>query len=500
MFSDKFKVSREAIEEYGAINISLIADIPLFVDPILIFNSEKPEYQRLHNRIIEYLYFLARKAEKGLNKSEIKTWFSFNEVCNNWLGYSKNGNKGLALDVHFAQFLYENISFVIGDNNICKGKHIEKIMLLKPGSGKDKISDLTVNLIKGFLCEYTETFAKKYINDNSLAMNISVDKAEFNYETECFVSKEYYLPYIINEKGKIEYVLLTPSDILRRDEQSINLDDFRNNYKMIRDSIENDILRVQVDNYLQKAVNNYHLKCTTLNIKAKYSEEEREKKNAFEDFAKEHTEIYDYYIKMKEMQHKDIVRNAKEEVEDVIEKFVNIASKLAEIINDSYVTKNRKNSLEESIDRVKYLKDVIENQGLYNIFYESKDSGEPRFSSEKDIQLLFKFAWYNSRFKLDAETNNGDGPADFVVSFGKNDVTVIEFKLASNSRLGHVFKQVEVYEKANSTNQRVIVIFYFNDKELQRANKEIEKEKKISEINKSIFLIDCRNRESASKR
>lgn len=65
-------------------------------------------------------------------------------------------------------------------------------MLLYDGSGKDKISDLTVNLIKGFLCEYTEIFALKYINTGFLE-KFTVDKVYFNYGTESFMSKEYVL-------------------------------------------------------------------------------------------------------------------------------------------------------------------------------------------------------------------------------------------------------------------------------------------------------------------
>ena len=42
-----------------------------------------------------------------------------------------NGNKGLALDKKFANFLYENIGFVLETNNISNGRHIEKIMLLQ---------------------------------------------------------------------------------------------------------------------------------------------------------------------------------------------------------------------------------------------------------------------------------------------------------------------------------------------------------------------------------
>ena len=38
-FSDYFNVDENIIDEYGAVNISLINDLPLFIDPFLLFNS-----------------------------------------------------------------------------------------------------------------------------------------------------------------------------------------------------------------------------------------------------------------------------------------------------------------------------------------------------------------------------------------------------------------------------------------------------------------------------
>ena len=38
-FSDFFNVDEDIIESYGAVNISLINDMPLFVDPFLLFNT-----------------------------------------------------------------------------------------------------------------------------------------------------------------------------------------------------------------------------------------------------------------------------------------------------------------------------------------------------------------------------------------------------------------------------------------------------------------------------
>ena len=54
-FSDHFGVHRKIVEQYGAFDISLVADLPLFVDPFLLFASAKPEYRKLHDGIIDYL-------------------------------------------------------------------------------------------------------------------------------------------------------------------------------------------------------------------------------------------------------------------------------------------------------------------------------------------------------------------------------------------------------------------------------------------------------------
>ena len=43
-FSEVFNVKSTIIAEYGAVDISLVCDTPLFIDPMLIFNSHKKEY------------------------------------------------------------------------------------------------------------------------------------------------------------------------------------------------------------------------------------------------------------------------------------------------------------------------------------------------------------------------------------------------------------------------------------------------------------------------
>lgn len=497
MFSERFEISPEILEEYGTIDISLVADIPMFIDPILIFNSNKIEYKTLHEEIIKYMHFLARKAANKLDDKEIKTWFTFKEVCNNWLGYSMSGNKGQALNIEFGRTLYENISFILNNNNISRGIHAEKIMLLYPGSGKDKISDMTVNLIKGFLCKYTEKFTKKYIKNNAKYFN--VEKDTFNYETETFTSNTYYLPYIVNEKGKEEFILLTPRDILRSDEPAINRIDFLRNMDLVRDTIDNDSLRIQLNDYLQKAIIEYNAKCKATNKKPKDSEEKKVKTKSFEEFSKMHKEIYDYYVKIKENDRTEIENQTGEEVSIQLRKFNENVKFLIGIIYDNKNMFNKSsNSYEEAKKRVEFFKHRIEDNDCYKIFY--NDDKKQIINNENDLQRMFKFVWYNSPFKDDSETNNGRGPSDFVISMGSNDVTVIEFKLAKNTNLNHTFEQVKIYDKANNTANDIVVIFFFSDKEYDKTIKSLKLNNKEQLINENVFLIDCRLKESASKR
>lgn len=101
-FTDFFNVPADILENYGAFNVSLINDLPLFIDPFLLFGSKKPEYQELHESILKYLAFLKFKSEEGITElSEIKSWYLFPEVKQNWFGYSKIGNGGSSLGEKF---------------------------------------------------------------------------------------------------------------------------------------------------------------------------------------------------------------------------------------------------------------------------------------------------------------------------------------------------------------------------------------------------------------
>ena len=123
-FSDFFNISPDLLEEYGAFNISLINDLPVFIDPFLLFNSDKQEYVKLHEQIIKYIAFLRDMSIDGpISRGLLQHWFFFPEVKQNWLGYSKLGNGGSGLRDDFANALTSNFSTIFnnfGDEQITK--------------------------------------------------------------------------------------------------------------------------------------------------------------------------------------------------------------------------------------------------------------------------------------------------------------------------------------------------------------------------------------------
>ena len=97
-FTDFFDVSPDVLAKHGAFNVSCIVDLPLFIDPFLLFTSRKQEYQNLHNEIIRYLSFLRDKSVEGIvSDGLLEAWYCFREVSQNKLGFCLTGNSGRGL-------------------------------------------------------------------------------------------------------------------------------------------------------------------------------------------------------------------------------------------------------------------------------------------------------------------------------------------------------------------------------------------------------------------
>ncbi len=481
LFSDFFKVSQKTVERHGAFDVSLVADLPLFVDPFLLFNSRTRRYRKLHSQMIDYLRFLRDKsANEHLDPGLIRAWYVFPEIKQNWLGFTLTGNRGRGLGKQFANALHTNLGRLFrtfGDEEVTRGSHLEKLCLIQEGVGRDNISDFTNNLTLEFFLNYTQEFAKRHI-DQKLRKTFTLRKVRFNYETESWEPGTYDLPCF---KG--DYVLLTPRGILTKDDTWINKGDLIREFDAIPNAIPNADLRAQVNNYFRKL----------LPKRPKKEDIRSAKTGTLIQFP----ELIDYFIKYKEERGEQAKSIASAKVSFSRSLYLQQFTQLPQLLKKStrfYDTPGV--TYEEAYQRVEFFKNVIENKGGHKIFYVN---GRP-IEREEDLHILYRMTWFASASDVTREANDGRGPVDFKVSLGSMDKTLVEFKLASNSQLKRNLKrQAPVYEKASDSKNTIKVIVYFTAAEKKRVD-DILKELKMTG-DRNTVLVDARkdNKPSGSK-
>ncbi|MFN6536171.1 MAG: TIR domain-containing protein [Nostoc sp. EkiNYC01] len=459
-FSDFFEVSPDLIDEYGAFNISLINDLPLFVDPFLLFNSESPTYKELHEDIIRYMRFLKEMSlSSPINPHLVDAWFTFPEVKQNWLGFSKKGNGGQGLGEKFAKALNRNLNSVFrnfGEETITRSSHLEKLCLVREGVGRDNISDFTTNLIKNFLATYTQEFVLNNLSKSQIKL-VRINKVKFNYTTRSWISANFQLPYINGD-----YVLLTPKDILTKDESWINRPELLELFQEIAHGLPNGVLRAQVNEYLLRVLPN--------DSKAKKEEIQAAINLAVDKFP----DVIDYYIRLKEEEGNKAVSIAEERVAEVKSLFVEQISRLVnEYLKPIGFYQSPGNTYFEAKERILLLKDVVENKGGYKFFYVN----DKPLKLEKDLQLFYRLIWFSTAYDVSRELSDECESVDFKALHSKTEKTLVEFKLGKNPQLeSYLAKQCENHENSSElTHCSLKVILYFTEDELAKTNRILER-------------------------
>ena len=478
-FSDFFYVDRSVLEEYGAFNVSLVNDLPLFIDPFLLFDSEDDEYQALHEGIICYLRFLRDEAGSGgLQKTHIDQWFRFPEVKQNWLGFSKTGNRGSGLGAEFANNLHRNLHHAFRDfgaESVTRSSHLEKLCLLSDGVGRDHLSDFVTNLIKSFLLDYTQKFALANV-DSSLRRKVAVSKVKFDYAAKRWTGATYELPYV---KG--DFVLLTPKAILTRDEAWINRGDMLDDLVDIYESVPDAQLRTQVNDYFVTKLGD--------------ETSEKSRREAAAATVDKFPALLDYFIRAKEDTADEAHKVSTNKVSETQLQFIDQVKEFVDEHLQGTMFYSPVNTYAESLARIMFLKDVIENKDGYRAFYLK---GKP-IKREEHLQIMYRLTWFATLLDVNREVNNGRGPVDYKISLGSTAKTLVEFKLASNTQLRrNLENQVKVYEIANNTQSSITVIMFFNDTELAKIQK-ILRDLEMTTM-KNIVVIDASsdNKPSAS--
>lgn len=293
------------------------------------------------------------------------------------------------------------------------------------------------------------------------------------------MAKSFTLP-----KNGADYVLLTPKDILTKDENWIAHKDLVNDFSEILNAVPNIQLRDQINNYFVASIPSEATKL--------------EQSKGIEMTLEKFPELLDYFIASKEKDGEEARKQSALRVGNAEQIFVVNLRDLAELVSgktEFYTT--GWSSRKEAIQRVQYLKHVIEEQGGWRLFYVDNQP----VHREADLQIMFKLVWFASAFDFNSEVNNGRGPSDFIISFGSKDKTVVEFKLATNTQLEkNLRSQAEIYSKSSRATQKAFnVILYFSNAELARV-RSILAVTKMTESEDVIRIDACKdNKPSGSK-
>jgi hypothetical protein len=232
-------------------------DIPLYVDPFLLWKINSQQDNSLHTTIVNLFNQLGHNFVNGKENESRQILIELSECNEVGLGNSKTrqGKKIGDKTANEILTLFRNIPQL----NKQGFQHFEEIQLLVDNISKDRISDISCSLIKSFLVDYTIDQCKR--------LNIPIEKCSitiYDYKTFQFKLEETYLP--INPINK-QPIIFTPRRWLKY-VPWINYDDYFQNYyiKDIDKHYDGKVNRVEILNFNR---HNYNLIQSYISLKEK---------------------------------------------------------------------------------------------------------------------------------------------------------------------------------------------------------------------------------------
>jgi hypothetical protein len=153
-FSDHFKLAKSQAE-LDFVDIPLETDIALFVDPYAFSIEEDEWFIEGNNLVVDYFQRVIDSIRTGNTRLAQQLLAHLHEPNDTHLGLSGGRPAGRGIGQLQSNVLYTQLS---KSEAVRTGKlhDLSDCELLIPGIGSDKISDITVNIIRGKLVEYTE--------------------------------------------------------------------------------------------------------------------------------------------------------------------------------------------------------------------------------------------------------------------------------------------------------------------------------------------------------
>jgi hypothetical protein len=132
----------------------LDADLPLCIDPFLLYKSRRSELIAAHETLVG-LFNEAFAAFRAGDSERAARLIYFPEVQEIRFGYARNSVAGRGMGTMLSRLVIETLqgSPALVERGL---RHVEELQLFSTGIAEDRISDLAANAIKQFLVSYTQ--------------------------------------------------------------------------------------------------------------------------------------------------------------------------------------------------------------------------------------------------------------------------------------------------------------------------------------------------------
>lgn len=160
-------------------------DIPLYVDPFLLWRSPSQQDQALHTSLINGFNHLGYLAKKGKSDEAVSILVAASECDEVGMGSSAK-RKGKRLGKEKAAEIVALFSR-IPQYRDAGFRHFEEIQLFVDGISKDRVSDISCNFLKSFLIDFTiDQCARLGIPTTACVVNNVYDYRSNNFKTGQF--------------------------------------------------------------------------------------------------------------------------------------------------------------------------------------------------------------------------------------------------------------------------------------------------------------------------
>ena len=129
-------------------------DLPIGIDPFLLYKSRNQGLLALHQQLLD-AFNAGVDAIRRRDVATARVLFDYPEVAELGFGYTHRGKRGSGVGSHLAGLIIETLTHspALQHRGI---RHVEEMQLVSAGIGPDRVSDISANILKRYLIEYTQ--------------------------------------------------------------------------------------------------------------------------------------------------------------------------------------------------------------------------------------------------------------------------------------------------------------------------------------------------------